>query len=147
MAKPITEPLEIFEFSIFRSLTRIILFLTFAIIIILWWLDSLTYETLLVPVACVLCIVAISFGYGWVTRNRAKIEVYQEGIIIRQEFITWDEISKIDYIKTEIDGMAYSLVITKVNDISTSTELNFLNEDSSKIYQKINSVYQLYSTN
>ncbi len=138
-------PIAVYKFSLARQIRFFVILLVIAALFFIWWLGIKDLSIFLVPVGFLFVFISIFLAYAWITTEKSVLKVFESGIYLESQFINWRDVKAVELIKTDVDTITNSLLVSKVDGSQFETSLDFKNEKSDAIFRFVSDVFERYS--
>jgi len=139
------KPIVVYKFSLGHQIRGLVIILVMSILLFVWWLDIKDVKVFMFPVGFLVIVIGLSSFYALMTKEKTSIKVFESGIYLENEFVSWQEVSEVNLREVEIDTISYYLVVYKSDGSKLESSLNFMNEKSDVILRSILRVYERHS--
>jgi len=139
------KPIVVYKFSLGHHIRGLVIILVISILLFVWWLDIKDVKVFMFPVGFLVIVIGLSSFYASMTKEKTSIKVFESGIYLENEFVSWQEVSEVNLREVEIDTISYYLVVYKSDGSKLESSLNFMNEESDVILRSILRVYERHS--
>ncbi len=138
-------PIAVYKFSLARQIKFFVILLVVAALFFIWWLEIKDLSIFLVPVGFLFVFISIFLAYAWITKEKSAIKVFESGIYLENQFISWMDVKTVELIKTDIDTITNRLLVSKIDGSQLETSLDFKNEKSDVIFRFVLDAFERYS--
>ena len=146
-SKPTEEPINIYEFSLFRSIRNRLIFFVLTSLFFIWWSDIPDLLDLWPIAAFFFIFIGAHLLYSYSKKEKTTIKVFESGLSIHDDFTSWSEIDSVDYSSTDIDSTIYTLIISKKDASEITCNLNLYSEGYDEIYRTVKTAFKMYANN
>lgn len=138
-------PIAVYQFSLGRQIWTSAILLVGAVIFFAWWLDIKDPMIFLIPLGSLILFLSLHWIYAWSQQEKTAIKIYESGLYLGNEFVSWNEIEAVDLKKIDVDTISYFLIISKRDGRKLERSLDFLNEKSNVVFRSVRNAFETYS--
>ena len=146
-SKSTEEPINVYEFSLFRSIRKLVIFFVLTSLFFMWWLDIPDPLELWPLVVFLFVFAGASLLYAYGKKESTTIKIFESGLSVHDDFTNWSEIDSVDYSSTDVDVTTYTLIISKKNASEVICDLNLYSESYDEIYRTVKTAFEMYANN
>lgn len=135
--------IAVYKLSPTRKIISSVILFFMAGLFLTWWLEiENVINTILIPISFLFVFIIFHWFYAWFTREKSIIKVFENGIYFESEFINWRDVKTVKHVKTGVDTISNTLLVSKFDGGELKISLDFKNEKSDIIFRCVLNAFE-----